>query len=93
MKKNARVNRTVVEARDFEDLNVTTEAQEALHWDRAIEPRVERLERDPKRHFSRSENVTSSAQGMSRQQYGECHVIRSENDTSADCHVDNRARP
>jgi len=43
VKKNARVNRTVVEARDFEDLNVTTEAQEALDWDRAIEPRVKRL--------------------------------------------------
>ncbi len=43
MEKNARENRTVVEARDFEDLNITTEAQEALDWDRAIEPRVERL--------------------------------------------------
>ena len=49
MKKNARVNRTVVEARDFEDLNVTTEVQEVLDWDRAIEQRVERLSADLKR--------------------------------------------
>jgi len=43
------VNRTVVEARDFEDLNVPTEVQEVLDWDRAIEPRVERLSADLKR--------------------------------------------
>ena len=43
MEKNTRENRTVVEAWDFKDLNVTNEAQEALDWDRAIEPCVERL--------------------------------------------------
>ena len=49
MKKSVRVNRTVVEARDFEDLNVTTEAQEALDRDRAIKPRVEGLGANSKR--------------------------------------------
>ena len=49
MKKNARVNRTVVEARDYEDLNITTEAQEKLVWDRVIKPRVEGLSANLKR--------------------------------------------
>jgi len=38
-----RVNRTVFGARDFEVLNVTFAIQEALIWDRAIEPRVKGL--------------------------------------------------
>jgi len=44
-----RVNGTVVEARDFEDLNVTTEAQEALDGDCVIGPRGEGLSANLKR--------------------------------------------
>ena len=44
-----RVNRTVFEARDFKVLDVTLGNQEALIWDRAIEPRVEGLSINLKR--------------------------------------------
>jgi len=51
-----RVNRTVFEAQDFEVLNVTLGAQEALICDRAIEPRVEGLSINLKRQ--RRQTVT-----------------------------------
>jgi len=66
-----RANETVVGARDFEDLNVTTEEQEALDRDRAIKPRVEGLSVNLKRkrpqalavrwsHASRDQSMTQS---------------------------------
>jgi len=47
-------------ARDFENSNVATEVQWTPNEHRAIGPRVRRLKYDPRRHFSRSESVTSS---------------------------------
>ena len=52
-----RVNRTVFEARDFEVLNVTLGTQEALIWDRAIEPRVEGLSINLKRKMRQTVTV------------------------------------
>jgi len=55
-------------ARDFENSNVATEVQWTPNEHRAIGPHVRRLIYDPRRHFSRSESVTSSGQKVTRHQ-------------------------
>jgi len=67
--------KTVSRAWDFEGSNVATEAQWTPNGHRAIEPRVRRLKYDPRRHFSRSESVTSSGSSKVRRVGGAENVM------------------
>jgi len=70
-------------------LKVITLAREALTTlipSRRIEPRVERLTRNLKRHIPSAESIASDAQEVSRQ-------LLKGMSRQQECHVDNRARP